>query len=72
MADHSSETPKRPTPDEMAEVMNTVIRSTVSAAGEPDPDTVPHLIRQRLKDQAMGEGDIDAYVAEVMAKMRRA
>lgn len=55
-----------------AEAIRNIIRATVSAAGEPDPATLPHLIRQRLGDHALGEKEVEAYVKEVMAEMRKA
>ena len=55
-----------------AEAIKNIIRATVSAAGEPDPDTLPHLVRGRLQDHALGEKEIDAYVREVMEEMRKA
>ena len=59
-------------PSDAAETIKAIIRATVSAAGEPDPETLPHLIRKRLEGQVSGDVDIDAYVAEVMAEMRNA
>lgn len=54
-----------------AEAIRNIIRATVSAAGEPDPKTLPHLVRKRLEGQALGEVDVDAYVAEVMEELRK-
>ena len=55
-----------------AEAIRNIIRATVSAAGEPDPATLPHLVRQRLGDHAMGEKEVEAYVREVLEEMRKA
>ena len=55
-----------------AEAIKAIIRATVSASGEPDPETLPHLIRQQLEGHASGDIDVDAYVEEVLAEMRRA
>ena len=54
------------------EAIRAIIRATVSAAGEPDPDTLPHLVRARLEGHAGGDVDVDAYVAEVLEEMKRA
>ncbi|WP_031550869.1 hypothetical protein [Parvularcula oceani] len=55
-----------------AEAIRNVIRATVSASGEPDPETLPHLVRERLKGTDTGDMDIDAYVSEVLEEMRSA
>lgn len=55
-----------------AEAIRAIIRATVSAAGEPDPETLPHLVRQRLEGQVGSDVDVDAYVEEVMAELRKA
>ena len=60
------------TKTDAAEAIRNIIRATVSAAGEPDPATLPHLVRQRLGDHAMGEKEVEAYVQEVLAEMRKA
>lgn len=55
-----------------AEAIRNIIRATVSAAGEPDPATLPHLIRSQLEGRVSGDVDIDAYVAQVLGEMRGA
>lgn len=61
-----------PTDDQSpADAIKAIIRATVSAAGEPDPATLPHLIRQRMQGQAMNEVDVERYVEEVLAEMRQ-
>lgn len=55
-----------------AEAIKAIIRATVSAAGEPDPETLPHLVRQQLEGHASGDIDVDAYVEKVLAEMRQA
>lgn len=49
-----------------------IIEATVVAAGEPDPSTLPHLIRQRLEGQATGDLDVDQYIKQVLRDMRKA
>jgi hypothetical protein len=53
------------------EALRRIIEATVSAAGEPDPSVLPHMIRQRLEGQATGDLDVDAYIEEVMREMRQ-
>jgi hypothetical protein len=72
MADHDDARSGGNNPKADAEAIRNIIRATVSAAGEPDPDTLPHLVRKRLEGQATGEVDVDAYVREVLAEMRKA
>ena len=55
-----------------AEAIRAIIRATVSAAGEPDPATLPHIVRQRLQGRVSGDVDVDAYVEEVLKEMRNA
>ena len=54
------------------EAIRAIIRATVSASGEPDPATLPHLVRSKLEGHATGDVDVDAYVREVMEEMRKA
>lgn len=60
------------TAQDPAEAIRAIIRATVSAAGEPDPDTLPHLVRQQLEGHATGDMDVDAYVKKVLREMREA
>ena len=55
-----------------AEAIKAIIRATVSAAGEPDPATLPHLVRAQLEGHASGDVDVDAYVEQVLKEMREA
>ncbi|MCQ8184326.1 hypothetical protein [Parvularcula maris] len=67
MADQ--ENPSAPQLDKAA--LRRIIEATVSAAGEPDPSVLPHMIRQRLEGQATGDLDVDAYIEEVMRDIKR-
>ncbi|GGY40189.1 hypothetical protein [Parvularcula lutaonensis] len=49
-----------------------IIEATVAAAGEPDPSTLPHLVRQRLQGQATGDIDLEQYIKRVLREMRKA
>jgi hypothetical protein len=53
------------------EALRRIIEATVAASGEPDPSTLPHIIRQRLEGQATGDLDVDAYIQEVLREMKK-
>jgi hypothetical protein len=61
---------KRWTPDQ-EKALKALIRETIDAAVKTDPASVPHRVKERIKGQATGDLDIDAYVAEVMKERRR-
>lgn len=48
-----------------------LVRETAKAAGADDPSVPPHRVRQRLKDQASGDLDVDAYVKRQKAEQKR-
>jgi len=56
-------------PDE--ETLKALIRKTIEAAGPMDPATIPHQVKERLKGQATGELDVDAYIREMMARANK-
>ncbi len=54
------------------EALRKLIRDTVNAAGAVAPDEIPHKVKERLKGQATGDLDVDAYVKEVLkARQKR-
>lgn len=57
-------------PDKEA-ALKALIRQTIDAAGAADSDSLPHRVKQRLKGQATGDLDVDAYVKEVLKERRR-
>lgn len=57
-------------PDKEA-ALKALIRQTIDAAGTTDAATLPHRVKQRLKGQATGDLDVDAYVKEVLREKRR-
>jgi hypothetical protein len=63
-------TDKKWKPDE-EEALKALIRATVMAAGPIDPATIPHQVKDRIKEQATGDLDVDAYIREVMAEAKR-
>ncbi len=58
------------TPDKDA-ALKMLIRQTIDAAGAADPASLPHRVRERLKGQATGNLDIDAYVKQVLAERKK-
>ena len=44
----------------------------MAASGEPDPEILPSLIRQRLGESGASEAEIDAAIAHALEEMRRA
>jgi len=53
------------------EALKALIRKTIDAAGPIAPDALPSKIKERLKGQATGDLDVDAYIKEVMAETRK-
>lgn len=48
-----------------------MIEAAVASAGDQDPSTLPHRIRQRLEGQATGELDLDVYIKQILREMGR-
>ena len=65
MADKKGWSPDR------EEALKALIRQTIAAAGEGDPGSIPHRVRERLKGQATGDLDVDAYVREALEEQKR-
>lgn len=61
---------KQWSPDKEA-ALKALIRQTIDAAGAADADSLPHRVKQRLKGQATGDLDVDAYVKEVLKERKR-
>lgn len=55
---------------EKEEALKKLIRDTVASAGDLAPDEIPHRVKQRLKGQACGDLDVDAYIREAMKERR--
>ena len=53
------------------EAVKKLIRQTIASAGDEDPAALPHRVRERLKGQATGDIDVDAYVREVLRDKRK-
>ncbi len=57
-------------PNDEAE-LKALIRKTIDAVGPIDPTTIPSRVKARIKGQATGDLDVDAYIKEVMAEIRK-
>lgn len=53
------------------ETLRRIIEATVSAAGEPDPATLPHRIREQLAGRVTGDIDLEQYIRKVLREMRK-
>ncbi len=58
------------TPDKDA-ALKALIRQTVNALGDLDPDQIPHLVKQRLEGRATGDVDVETYAREVLKEIKR-
>lgn len=52
-------------PDKSA-ALKALIRQTIESAGDIKPDALPHRIKDRLKDFAAGDVDLDQYIRDVL------
>ncbi|OFW98845.1 MAG: hypothetical protein A3E78_13515 [Alphaproteobacteria bacterium RIFCSPHIGHO2_12_FULL_63_12] len=48
------------------EALKKLIRETVASAGALSPDDIPHTVKQRIREQAAGDLDVDAYIREAI------
>ncbi|GAB4532934.1 MAG: hypothetical protein Kow00133_21070 [Amphiplicatus sp.] len=53
------------------EALKALIRQTIKAAGTDDPAALPHRVKERLKGQATGDFDVEAYVRAVLKEQKR-
>jgi hypothetical protein len=53
------------------EALMKLIRDTVASAGAIAPDELPHLVKERIKGQAAGDLDVDAYIKEAVRARKR-
>ena len=51
--------------------LKTLIRETIKAAGSVDPHGLPSKVRERIMARAVGDLDVDAYIVEVLAEMKK-
>lgn len=66
--------PKGGLPDDKAqeEAIRELIRQTIASMGETGPETLPHMVRERLKGQLTGDADLERICADVLREQRRA
>ncbi len=57
-------------PDQ-SEAIKRLIRTTIEAAGPLDAASIPHLLKETLRGQATGDLDVEAYVKQVLAEMKK-
>lgn len=53
------------------DTLRKLIEATISSAGETDPATLPHRVRQRLEGQATGDLDLDHHIQQVLREMQK-
>ncbi len=51
------------------DAVKALIRATIAAAGPMDPAAIPSRVKERLKDQATGDLDVDAYIKELITEI---
>lgn len=64
---------KKPAIDdkEKEDALKKLIRDTVASAGSIAPDDIPHKVKERIKGQATGNLDVDAYIREAMKRSKK-
>ena len=58
-------------PDKDA-ALKALIRETVKGAGAMSADAIPHQIKEQIRAHASGDIDVEAYVAKVLAEIKKA
>ena len=56
---------------DVEEALKALIRATVAAAGPLDPADIPSRVKERIKGQAVGDLDVEAYIRETIAEIRK-
>lgn len=51
--------------------LKALIRSTMDALGPMDASAMPSKIKERLLGQVSGDLDVDAYIREVLADLKK-
>ena len=54
-----------------AEALKALIRATIAAVGPLDPAAIPSRVKERIKGQAVGDLDVDAYIKDVLAEQQK-
>ena len=53
------------------EALKALIRKTIRSAGEIDPAAIPSKVKERLRGRATGDVDVDSYIREVLADVKK-
>lgn len=53
------------------EALKKLIRDTVASAGSIAPDEIPHKVKERIRGQATGDLDVDAYIKDAMKRAEK-
>ena len=53
------------------EALKKLIRDTVADAGALAPDEIPHKVKERIRGQAAGALDVDAYIREAIDSRKK-
>jgi hypothetical protein len=51
--------------------LKAIIRDTIAKAGKLPPEAIPHRVKTRLKDQAVGDADLERLIREAIAEQRK-
>jgi hypothetical protein len=51
--------------------LKALIRDTIAKAGNLPPEAIPHRVKTRLRNQAVGDADIDKLIEEALAEQRK-
>ena len=64
---------KKPAIDDEAreEALKKLIRDTVASAGALAPDDIPYKVKERIRGQAAGSLDVDAYIKEAIKTRKK-
>lgn len=57
-------------PDYDEDALKALIRATVMNAGPIEPDALPSKVRERIKDRATGDLDVDAYIKQILRETK--
>lgn len=53
------------------EALKKLIRDTVASAGAVAPGDIPHIVKERIRGQASGDLDVDAYIREAIKSRKK-
>ena len=53
------------------DALKALIRATIQDAGDLPPDAIPHRVKEAIREYAVGDLDVDAYVRALIAETRK-